>query len=124
LDGSEEGGTAKPLDSSGSLGRLVTVASGGNHGGGYARAQRRRVEGERAGELERGGKGEGGSPWRAAVAPEGVASSPGQVGGGARNLQGLHAAAYRPKEEDRNILQKAPWALEHFLDFLNSTNLA
>jgi hypothetical protein len=24
----------------------------------------------------------------------------------------------------RKLLQKPPWALEHFLDFLNSTNLA
>jgi hypothetical protein len=59
LDGSEEGGTAEPLDSLGSLGRPRTSASGGDRGGGYARAQRRRVEGERAGELERR-KGEGG----------------------------------------------------------------
>jgi hypothetical protein len=36
------------------------------------------------------------------------------------NLQGLHAAAYRPKEEDRNILQKAPWALEISLEILKT----
>jgi hypothetical protein len=31
-----------------------------------------------------------------------------------RNLHGLHAAAYHPKEEDRNILQKAPFGFGGF----------
>jgi hypothetical protein len=54
-------------------------------------------------------KKEGEASWRAGGAPEGVASSLGQAGGGElRNVQGLHAAAHPAKEEDKSLLHLAP----------------
>jgi hypothetical protein len=87
--------------------RLLAAAEDDGHGGVLVVCEvtHRR---EREGELEREGKEEGGLCGVQQRLQRGSPHHQDKQEVALGNLQGLHAAAYHPKEEDRNILQKAP----------------